>query len=104
MALNYMHKENVIHRDLKMENVLIDIDEDIFGKKEIICKLTDFGLSCVQESGKNVCTKVGTPYFMAPELMKGQNYDSKVDTWALGAITYILLSGGEFPFKGRDFA
>ena len=52
MALNYMHKENVLHRDLKMENVMVDIVCDENNHKEIVCKLTDFGFACVLEKGE----------------------------------------------------
>jgi len=52
MALNYMHKENVLHRDLKMENVMVDVETNANGEKELICKLTDFGFACILDNGQ----------------------------------------------------
>lgn len=102
MALNYMHKEGVVHRDLKMENVMVDIDTDANGEKEIICKLTDFGFACVLEQGQKTVQNLGTPIYMAPEIVLKQSYDNKVDTWALGILTYCLLSGGKFPYDANN--
>ena len=52
MALNYMHMKKVVHRDLKMENVMVELEEDAEGQSEIICKLADFGLSTILENGQ----------------------------------------------------
>ena len=104
MALNYMHKQGVLHRDLKMENVMVDIEENDSGSPELICKLTDFGFTVTLEKGEKTRQRLGTPLYMAPEIINGQNYDSRVDTWALGVISYILLSDGKFPFTGRTNA
>lgn len=62
--------------------------------------MIDFGLSKHFEVGEHHCEKVGTPYTVAPEIIKG-SYDEKSDLWALGVITYLLLSG-ETPFGGLD--
>ena len=102
-ALNYMHKKNVIHRDLKLENVMVDIGSNEQGKPELILKLTDFGFSKVLETNKKETNKLGTTLYMAPELFKGVEYDHKVDTWALGVMVYMMLSG-KYPFTGKTRA
>ena len=67
-ALNYMHKENVIHRDLKLENVMVDIEPNENGKPELVLKVTDFGFSKVLETDAKETNKLGTTLYMAPEL------------------------------------
>ena len=69
---------------------------------EIICKLSDFGFACVIEPGVNLNLTLGSPLYMAPEVIKGHNYDQKVDIWSLGVIAYHILSGGNYPFDGRS--
>ena len=98
-AVNYIHSIGVIHRDLKMENILIDFEVNEHGEEEMICKLADFGFSTVLEYGQQTRKRLGTPLYMAPEIWKSQNYDTKVDIWALGILVYFLASGGRFPFN-----
>ena len=83
-ALNHMHKQKVIHRDIKPENIMIQ------GENEI--KLIDFGLSKRQHGNNKMTTVAGTPYYMAPEILSGK-YDSKCDTWSLGVLLYVFMSG-----------
>mmetsp|Transcript_23112 Transcript_23112/g.49213 ORF Transcript_23112/g.49213 Transcript_23112/m.49213 type:complete len:689 (+) Transcript_23112:185-2251(+) len=91
----YLHANKVIHRDLKLENFLFDDPESDN------IQLIDFGLSKhFDEEGDKQSLAVGTPYTIAPEIIKGE-YDEKVDVWALGVITYLLLCGDP-PFGGMD--
>ena len=69
----------------------------------MILKLTDFGFSKVLETNKKETNKLGTTLYMAPELFKNVEYDHKVDTWALGVMVYIMLSG-KYPFTGKTRA
>ena len=84
-----------MHRDLKPENILL---EDTYEYDKI--KLIDFGESVSFEKGKPQTDVVGTPYYIAPEVLK-KSYDEKCDMWSIGVITYILLSGTP-PFGGRN--
>lgn len=84
----------VVHRDLKPENLLLDKGED--PKITII----DFGTSAVFDSNKKMSQKFGTPYYIAPEVLK-KNYDEKCDLWSIGVILYILLCGYP-PFNGAN--
>jgi len=94
-AVRYLHQNKVIHRDLKLENFLFD-NEDTD-----TIRLIDFGLSKhFDQDGEKHNLAVGTPYTIAPEVIQGE-YDEKVDVWALGVITYLLLCG-ETPFGGMD--
>mmetsp|Transcript_22709 Transcript_22709/g.40463 ORF Transcript_22709/g.40463 Transcript_22709/m.40463 type:complete len:1094 (+) Transcript_22709:257-3538(+) len=92
-SVRYIHNKGIIHRDLKLENFLFSE-----GEAESELKMIDFGLSKHFTFGEVHHEAVGTPYTVAPEVIKG-SYDERCDVWAIGVITYLLLSG-EPPFGG----
>jgi len=84
-----MHKRDMVHRDLKPENVLLDYaDETNF---EI--KIADFGFACLFDPKNGMDAYLGTPCYMAPEILQGKKYNEKVDIWSIGVIAFMLLSG-----------
>lgn len=91
-TLNYLHKFNLVHRDLKPENI-------IYNKETQKIKLIDFGLSSYFSEECKLNSKVGTPYYVAPEVLKGE-YSKECDMWSVGVITYILMTGFP-PFGGK---
>ena len=94
-AISYCHSRGVTHRDLKPENILF---ETLDSESEI--KLIDFGLSRKVFNDEKMHTILGTPYYVAPEVLQGE-YDEKCDIWSIGALTYIMLCGDP-PFKGNS--
>ena len=96
-AIVYCHDNGIVHRDLKPENLLyINEGEEINNPIKVI----DFGLSRNFDNHSKMNTKVGTAYYVAPEVLDG-NYTEKCDVWSAGVILYILLSG-EPPFNGAN--
>jgi calcium-dependent protein kinase len=91
-AINYCHKKNIVHRDLKPENMLLEQDKDL--EK---LKIVDFGTSLSFDPDRALDEKLGTAYYIAPEVIK-KSYNEKCDLWSCGVIMYILLSG-EPPFN-----
>lgn len=89
LALEYLHENKVIYRDLKPENVLID--------QQGYPKLGDFGFAKVLKRGKKTYTFCGTPGYVAPENVLAHGYGYSVDWWSLGVVTYVLLTGKQ-PF------
>lgn len=89
-ALKYMHDRKIIHRDLKPENILIGFNNTV--------KLTDFGWSIINPTGNKRKTLCGTIDYLSPELINSKEYDNQVDVWALGVLTYELVSGSP-PFE-----
>ncbi|KFP06272.1 Serine/threonine-protein kinase DCLK2, partial [Calypte anna] len=94
-ALKYLHALNIVHRDIKPENLLVCEYSD--GTKSL--KLGDFGLATVVEGP--LYTVCGTPTYVAPEIIAETGYGLKVDIWAAGVITYILLCGFP-PFRSEN--
>ena len=98
LAISYMHKTGLIHRDLKMENIMIDLRKSNEpSMADIICKLSDFGFACLAETTSDENMLCGTPKYMAPEMVAGKQYDQKVDIWSLGVIVFAMLTS-TFPF------
>ncbi|KAM9445127.1 serine/threonine-protein kinase DCLK2 [Clarias gariepinus] len=93
-ALKYLHRMSIVHRDIKPENLLVCEYPD--GTKSL--KLGDFGLATVVEGP--LYTVCGTPTYVAPEIIAETGYGLKVDIWAAGVITYILLCGFP-PFRSE---
>ena len=81
-----------MHRDLKPENILVE-ENASSTDQEIRIKLTDFGFATKYDENQKQNLSLGSPLYMAPELCKEDDYDNKVDVWAVGVITYVLLSG-----------
>ncbi|XP_072433311.1 serine/threonine-protein kinase DCLK1a isoform X3 [Chiloscyllium punctatum] len=94
-AIKYLHSLNIVHRDIKPENLLVYEHQD--GSKSL--KLGDFGLATVVDGP--LYTVCGTPTYVAPEIIAETGYGLKVDIWAAGVITYILLCGFP-PFRGHS--
>lgn len=96
-AMEYLHKRDVVHRDIKLENILC-VEED--QTKPIHIKLADFGLSSyLGGREKSMNSLVGTSFYLAPEIISKGGYGKPVDAWAAGVVLYIMMSG-QFPFCG----
>nr|QCW06540.1 serine/threonine kinase AKT [Pinctada imbricata] len=93
-ALGYLHENNIVYRDLKLENLLLDKDGHI--------KIADFGL-CKEEMYYGASTKTfcGTPEYLAPEVLEDNDYGRAVDWWGIGVVMYEMMCG-RLPFYNRD--
>ena len=98
-GLKIMKENKIIHRDLKLENILIKYEDE--NKKNYIIKLSDYGCSKRLDSlSKNYCnTNAGTLTYMAPEILNGKEYNYKCDLWSIGIIIY-RLKFVKSPFSG----
>jgi len=94
-ALNYLHSNDIAHRDLKLENFIFDTAEE-----DAEIKLIDFGFSRQYlEGGDKMHDTVGTCYYLAPEVL-GRDYTESSDLWSLGVVVYMMVTG-ECPFGGQ---
>ena len=92
-GIKYIHSKGIVHRDIKLENILLDLNN--------IVKICDFGVGKLTEKGQKLSDQCGTPVYMAPEIIKGEGYEGfPVDIWSSGVALYIMLSGN-IPFN-RD--
>ncbi|KIK64112.1 hypothetical protein GYMLUDRAFT_95016 [Collybiopsis luxurians FD-317 M1] len=93
-ALDYCHRNNVVHRDLKIENILISQTGNI--------KIIDFGLSNLYDPASHLSTFCGSLYFAAPELLNAKVYTGpEVDVWSFGVVLYVLVCG-KVPFDDQS--
>jgi len=94
-ALLYLHKNSICHRDIKPENFLLYKENS---EKHI--KLIDFGLAKKMSKDELLTMPNGTPYYIAPEVLKG-SYTQLCDNWSMGVVMFIMLSGKP-PFGGKN--
>ena len=92
-ALNYAHQMGMVHCDVKSANIMIS--------KKGMVYLTDFGIARGMDATTSTMVGIGTPAYMAPELIKGQDPTPQTDIYALGIVLYEMLTGGERPFTGE---
>ena len=92
-ALSYLHELKIVHRDIKTENIL-------FCQDKVTVKLIDFGFAKFCRHKPMLTESRGTQLYMSPEVID-QKYDKSCDLWAVGVLTYFLLSGN-FPFDGNS--
>jgi len=94
MALQYLHQRNILHRDLKTQNIFLTGSH--------IIKLGDLGIARVLDSAQDLATTViGTPYYMSPELFRNTPYGKQSDVWALGCCTFEMMTQ-KHAFNARD--
>ena len=93
-ALKSAHDKDIIHRDIKSENIMINTNN--------VIKVMDFGIAWIKDEARftKTSTTAGTTAYMAPEQIKGEETDHRVDIWAFGVVLFEMLTG-KFPFKGE---
>eukprot|EP01025_Chloroclados_australasicus_P063613 TRINITY_DN8426_c0_g1_i10.p1 TRINITY_DN8426_c0_g1~~TRINITY_DN8426_c0_g1_i10.p1 ORF type:complete len:492 (+),score=34.78 TRINITY_DN8426_c0_g1_i10:257-1732(+) len=94
LALMHCHEQGIVHRDIKLENLLFD-------QKMDQVKIVDFGLCGIHQRGRLLSTCCGTASYAAPEVHRRQKYGPEVDIWSLGVVTYAMLCG-QLPFTDPD--
>ena len=93
-GLAHCHCTNILHRDIKLDNILLDADGEI--------KICDFGVSRVVKRGQRITEQCGTPAYIAPEIISDVGYEGfAADIWSLGVLLYAMLSG-TVPFKAQN--
>ena len=100
-GLYYLHEKKILHRDLKLENLMVsEIEKDIgTGDEYFWIKIIDFGTAKIFQKNKKEKAVIGSSYYIAPEVLK-QKYNEKCDTWSVGVILYMTLVGVA-PFDGK---
>ncbi|KAK2821123.1 hypothetical protein Q7C36_020466 [Tachysurus vachellii] len=94
-AVHYCHQNGIVHRDLKLENILLDANGDV--------KIADFGLSNLYRRDEYLQTYCGSPLYASPEIVNGRPYKGpEVDSWSLGVLLYALVHEA-MPFDGQDY-
>ncbi|KAM9443894.1 NUAK family SNF1-like kinase 2 [Clarias gariepinus] len=94
-AVHYCHRNGIVHRDLKLENILMDANGDV--------KIADFGLSNLYRRDEYLQTYCGSPLYASPEIVNGRPYKGpEVDSWSLGVLLYALVHEA-MPFDGHDY-
>ena len=101
-GLCYLHENNILHRDMKPENILISKKEkDLYNDEEYFwIQIIDFGTAKIFEHDKKLKSIVGSAYYIAPEVLN-QDYNEKCDTWSVGVILYMFITG-RAPFGGQS--
>jgi doublecortin-like kinase 1/2 len=87
-ALCYLHSCGIMHRDIKPENVLLQLNQD--NQRIVTLKLIDFGLACILRPNEYVTDPCGTPTYVAPEVIRKEPYNSQIDMWSLGVVTFFM--------------
>ena len=100
-GLVYLHEKKILHRDLKLENLMIsEVEKDVITDEEYFwIKIIDFGTAKIFEKNRAERAVIGSSYYIAPEVLK-HNYNEKCDTWSVGVILYMTLVCAA-PFDGR---
>jgi len=100
-GLVYLHEKKILHRDLKLENIMVsEIEKDVItGEEYFWIKIIDFGTAKIFEKNRAEKEIIGSSYYIAPEVLK-QRYNEKCDTWSVGVILYMTLVGTA-PFDGK---
>ncbi len=93
-GIKHCHLKNVLHRDIKLDNILLD--------GEFSVKICDFGVSRFIKKGNYIREQCGTPAYIAPEIIKDKGYEGfSADLWSLGVLLYVMISG-TFPFTADN--
>ncbi len=92
--MSHIHCRSVIHRDIKLDNILLDCEKGV--------KICDFGVSKIIKKGQVIKEQCGTPAYLAPEIIIDKGYEGfYADLWSLGVLLYVMISG-TFPFTADN--